>query len=474
MPKNNDHGEIENIQPATRAPTRVRKEALLFSADLLACAASFALALVIRFSGEVPASHIVPYATYLPVLVSIRLLMASLFGLYDFRHRLTAADHTFGAIGAAFSGVGVGYLLLASIQLYYTPATELSRLVGMIDLGLMTAWFAVSRALVLGWLRWSGFRMRVVLVGPVEACRGLSEEIRKHAPQLLDVAGIIAPDGENIDDEEVLGSLAGLQSILTRERIDQIVLTQVDLPQEGLHAMLAHCDRHSAELFLYPDLDVSALASTSVMSIAGLPLVALTPAFGAAPYRFGKRLLDVLTAAAVLALSLPLCLFAALAVKLGSRGPVFFSQERVGLYGRSLRVIKFRTMVLDAEANSGPTLSEDNDPRVTGVGRFLRRTRVDEIPQLWNVLRGEMSLVGPRPERREFVERFIEETPLYERRLLVKPGLTGLAQIHGRYDTDYAQKLRYDLIYINSLSLTADLRILLATIRTVVTGKGAR
>ncbi|MEX2015390.1 MAG: sugar transferase, partial [Candidatus Hydrogenedentales bacterium] len=122
---------------------------------------------------------------------------------------------------------------------------------------------------------------------------------------------------------------------------------------------------------------------------------------------------------------------------------------------------------------SGPVLATANDPRITPVGRMLRRMRIDEIPQLWNVLRGDMSLVGPRPERADFIARFTQETPLYERRFLVKPGLTGLAQIHGRYDTDYAQKLRYDLIYINTLSLQTDLRILLATIRTVLTARGA-
>ena len=130
-------------------------------------------------------------------------------------------------------------------------------------------------------------------------------------------------------------------------------------------------------------------------------------------------------------------------------------------------------MRADAEEETGPVLATEDDDRVTPIGRWLRRWRIDEIPQLINVIRGEMSLVGPRPERQEFVDKFLEENPLYERRLAMRPGLTGLAQIHGRYDTDYAQKLRYDLLYINSASILLDLRILLATVQTVLTARGA-
>jgi len=170
----------------------------------------------------------------------------------------------------------------------------------------------------------------------------------------------------------------------------------------------------------------------------------------------------------------PLLALAALAVRLESGGPVLFVQERLGLGCAPFRLVKFRSMRTDAEAASGPVLAEADDPRVTPVGRWLRRTRVDELPQLWNVLRGEMSLVGPRPERPEFAGEFLKEEPLYRHRFVVKPGLTGLAQIHGRYDTDYRQKLRYDLIYIGGMSLGADLRLLAATLRSVLTARGAR
>lgn len=446
----------------------LRKEFLLFAADLAVCAGSMGLAMLIRFAGDVPPLHLLLYLYFLPVLIALRLLMAANFGLYDFRRRLTATDHVFGGFGAASLSVGIGYLLLVVVDLYYLPVAELSRLVVALDLVILFVWFALSRAAVLLWLRASGQRVRVLLTGPAAACRELAEEMAKYAPRLIEVAGTIA-----LDEDDTTGDASSLQDRVAHEDIHQIILVHVDLPQDELRDLLAQCDRAAVEIFLYPGLNLSILSNTAVMSIAGLPLISLRPAFERSPYRRGKRLLDIAAALILLLPLSPLCVIAAAAVKLGSRGPVFFSQERVGYHGEPFRVLKYRTMVPDAEAESGPVLSTSGDPRVTPLGRILRRTRFDEVPQLWNVLRGDMSLIGPRPERRDFFDRFVEENPLYERRVLVKPGLTGLAQIHGRYDTDYTHKLRYDLIYINSISLATDLRILIATIRTVVTGKGA-
>jgi exopolysaccharide biosynthesis polyprenyl glycosylphosphotransferase len=450
----------------------VRKEPLLAALDLGAAAGSISLALLLRFPGGIPHEHLIPYLTCLPLLLAWRLFMAQCFGLYDFRHRLTMTDHFFGACGAALFGVAGGYVALALVLLYYAPLTQLSRLTALLDLGVLAVWFTVSRALVLAWLTQTGYRVRVLLIGPVQGCRALAEELRAHAPRLVDVAGIAA-NGEPGDVGEVLGRVTDVAKILAEHGIHQAILAEEDMPQDGLRDLLAHCDREAVELFAYPDIGLTLLANTRVTSIGGVPLVSLCTTFPARPYAIGKRVLDAGAALAGLVLLWPVCLAAALAVKAGSRGPALFVQERVGCNGKPFRMVKFRTMVDGAEADSGAVLSMNDDPRVTSVGRVLRRFRIDEIPQLWNVLRGDMSLVGPRPERRVFVDAFLQENPLYERRLLVKPGLTGLAQIQGRYDTGYTHKLRYDLIYINGMSLATDLRILLATVRTVLTGRGA-
>jgi lipopolysaccharide/colanic/teichoic acid biosynthesis glycosyltransferase len=157
-------------------------------------------------------------------------------------------------------------------------------------------------------------------------------------------------------------------------------------------------------------------------------------------------------------------------MKLTSHGPVFYSQTRVGTGGREFALLKFRTMVADAEADTGPVLSGPSDDRITGLGRALRRFKIDEIPQFWNVLRGDMSVVGPRPERMCFVEQFSESIPGYAARHQMRPGITGLAQIYGGYTTDAEIKIKYDLLYVYGGSLLTDLKVLVLTIPAMIKG----
>ncbi|MDP2210818.1 MAG: exopolysaccharide biosynthesis polyprenyl glycosylphosphotransferase, partial [Candidatus Aquicultor sp.] len=187
-----------------------------------------------------------------------------------------------------------------------------------------------------------------------------------------------------------------------------------------------------------------------------------------------KRFLDIVGAVAALAVALPVMFVAAIAVKLTSPGPIVYKQVRVGKREKPFDVYKFRTMVENAEAMSGPVFATEDDPRITPVGRFLRRYRIDEFAQLINILKGEMSFVGPRPERPFFVERFKQEISGYGERFKVKPGVTGLAQINGGYTTNPRNKLKYDLIYIYHQSLFLDLKIALETIKVLLTGRGAR
>jgi exopolysaccharide biosynthesis polyprenyl glycosylphosphotransferase len=188
-----------------------------------------------------------------------------------------------------------------------------------------------------------------------------------------------------------------------------------------------------------------------------------------------KRLMDIIISLVILLLSSPILIITAIAIKVESRGPIFYKQERSGLNGKVFKIIKFRSMIRDAEKKSGPVWSQKNDPRITKVGAFIRRVRIDEIPQMINVLKGDMSLVGPRPERPYFVEKLSQEIPLYKRRLKVRPGITGWAQVKHKYDEtveDVKTKLRYDLFYIENMSLRNDLKILFRTIFVVLFGKG--
>lgn len=190
-------------------------------------------------------------------------------------------------------------------------------------------------------------------------------------------------------------------------------------------------------------------------------------------YPLVKRGFEIVFSLALLFFTLPVLVTFAIAIKLESKGPVFYRQERVGYMGKPFYVIKLRSMYIDAEKN-GPQWASKNDPRVTRVGRFIRKTRIDELPQLINILKGEMSLIGPRPERAVFTEKFSKQIPGFKQRLIAKPGLTGWAQVNGGYDVTPEQKFEMDMYYINKQSIWLDLQILYRTVWVVLSGSGAR
>jgi len=241
------------------------------------------------------------------------------------------------------------------------------------------------------------------------------------------------------------------------------------VPVEQLPALFASAEAPREVLVLPTTTDVI-LACGQLVADGDKLLLQITPRACDWPATMLKRLVDVLASAAIIILTLPFWVAVAVAIRLDSRGPVFFRQARVGRKGKVFHIFKFRTMIEGAERLTGPVLAGRNDPRVTRVGRWLRTWRLDELPQLINVFKGDMSLVGPRPERPEFVEEFRREIPGYELRHLVRPGITGLAQVRGKYDTPAIDKLRFDLAYIFLWSPLLEVKILLQTISVMLTG----
>ena len=255
----------------------------------------------------------------------------------------------------------------------------------------------------------------------------------------------------------------------------EAVICGDNLDLESLSSLSDFCEPRYRRTYLYPSLqDTLLFQHSAIAAVAGIPLIEVANRVYFGGYARFKRAIDVATALGGLVVLSPLAAVAALAVKVSSPGGIIYRQERIGLNGKSFHIYKFRTMYADVEESSGPVWAAKNDHRATPVGRFLRRHRIDEIPQLWNVLRGDMSLVGPRPERPHFVEQFSESLPLFKRRLVVKPGLTSLSHVKGSYSSDPADRLRYDLVYIGNMSLLTDLRILFSTVRIVLSAKGAR
>ena len=223
------------------------------------------------------------------------------------------------------------------------------------------------------------------------------------------------------------------------------------------------------QMFIVPTMYEMACKNTSLIIADDIPMQRITRLLLTAEQKILKRMLDIAVSIPAIVILLPLMAVTVIAIKADSKGPVIYSQERVGQYGKNFKVYKFRSMRQDAEAQSGPVLAKEGDSRITKVGRFIRATRIDELPQLFNVLKGEMSIVGPRPERPFFVEQFIKEKPEYAYRHNVKPGITGLAQIAGKYNTTAYDKLVYDLIYIQNVSVMYDLTLMLQTLKVLIT-----
>jgi exopolysaccharide biosynthesis polyprenyl glycosylphosphotransferase len=272
----------------------------------------------------------------------------------------------------------------------------------------------------------------------------------------------------------VLGGIDDLPAVIQRENIKEVLIALDSKDHNRLLDIVAKCSGHPVGLKIVPDLYDIISGQARTNQIYGFPLIAISPQIMPPWEEVMKRVIDVSASAVTLVLGAPLWLLIAGVIKLESRGPVLYRQERVGRDGEHFDIIKFRSMRADAE-KQGAQWAQKRDPRVTRVGYWLRRLHLDEFPQLWNVMRGHMSLVGPRPERPVFVERLAKEIPLYKRRLKVRPGITGWAQVKHKYDEtidDVKKKVQYDLFYIENMSLRMDFKIMLSTVYHMLLGRG--
>jgi len=273
---------------------------------------------------------------------------------------------------------------------------------------------------------------------------------------------------------EVLGGIDDLGTIIKEKNFREVLIALDSKDHNRLLDIITKCNGQPVGLKIVPDLYDIISGQARTNQIYGFPLIDISPQLMPAWEETAKRAMDVVVAAVVLIAGLPLWALISVAIKLESRGPVIYKQERVGKDSERFNILKFRSMYHDAE-KAGPQWAHKRDPRITRVGTLLRKLHLDEIPQLWNVLRGHMSLVGPRPERPVFVEQLTNEIPMYPRRLKVRPGITGWAQVKHKYDEsieDVRKKVQYDLFYIENMSLRMDFKILLSTAYHVLRGRG--
>jgi exopolysaccharide biosynthesis polyprenyl glycosylphosphotransferase len=293
------------------------------------------------------------------------------------------------------------------------------------------------------------------------------------------VVGFIRVDVDKLDGEDedvpVFGDLARLGAVVEERDIKEVLIALDSSQHDKLLDVVTRCDAEGVGLKIMPDMYDIISGQARTNQIYGFPLIEIMPELMPEWERSVKRLIDLVVSLLILLIGLPIWIIVAAAIKLDSKGPVFYKQERVGKEGKVFTMFKFRSMVKDAEKHSGPQWAEKNDPRITRVGRIIRRLHFDEVPQFINVLDGDMSLVGPRPERPFFVRQLSEQIPLYSRRLKVRPGITGWAQVKHKYDEtleDVKAKLQYDLFYIENISIRMDMKILLNTVYSVLARKG--
>jgi len=369
--------------------------------------------------------------------------------------------------------------LVISMAYYFLPSWRIARrvmviqapLAALLIYGWRRAYVMVSRGLVSA--------RRVLLVGAGETMASLIQDLREgYAPEFA-IVGVIDDDpgkmGRDFGGVPVLGGTPALKDVVAREKIEIIVFSPGYSSAANGHTVRNVLDLKARGVRVYElaTFYMRVTGKVPVRYIEDQWLLFYQDFAGItrADERNLKRLMDIVIAASSLTLLAPVMLFVALLVKATSRGPVLYRQERVGLDKRPYQLLKFRTMRLDAESSGAPRWATYNDERVTGVGRFLRRMRLDELPQFFNVLRGEMSVIGPRPERPHFVDLLEKDIPYYALRFAAKPGLTGWAQVNYRYGAsvdDAHTKLQYDLYYIQEMSPFLDLVILLKTFQTVL------
>jgi Undecaprenyl-phosphate glucose phosphotransferase len=311
---------------------------------------------------------------------------------------------------------------------------------------------------------------RILVIGAGQVGREITGKLRAHHELGFRVAGFLDDDpgklGRLIDEVPVIGRLKDVERVLAEQSIDQVLIA---LPLEAHRKMmriLQVVGKECVEVRLVPDILQYAALNATLEDVDGTPVINLSQVPLEGWSSLVKRVVDIAIAGAALLVLLPLLPLVAAAIWLEDRGPIFYRQERMGLDGKSFLILKLRSMRVDAEATTGPVWATRNDPRRTRVGELLRRWSIDELPQLWNVLRGDMSIVGPRPERPTFVHEFKHKLPQYMIRHRVRAGITGWAQVHGwRGNTSIKKRLQYDLYYIENWSLGLDFKILWMTLR---------
>ncbi|HHT63350.1 MAG TPA: sugar transferase [Clostridia bacterium] len=426
----------------------------------------YILAFWFRYLGEFPEANFPSYVKLIPWISLLAVILFLVYGLYnmDYRRWIDIFVSIIWVSGFILAG---NTALSFMLRQFAFPRTVLA-LGFLFHLILLSLW----RYGVWNYSKKAHGRKHTVVIGNLKEAQFIAEKIEKASPELYYIFGMVVPNNSNIDKKEnykfpVLGKIENFAQII-EDYAPRMVFLCPDLSKDDKIVILNTCVKHHCEINLIPDFYEVLVAQARVHQVVDFPVLYMNNFMLSFTDRIIKRLVDFSIALAGLLMTLPIMLIIALCIKVDSKGPVLFKQERVGKEGRIFYLYKFRTMVHDAEKLSGPVLSSEDDRRVTRVGRVLRHTRLDELPQFFNVIKGEMSIIGPRPERPFFVEQFNESIEGYDFRHQLTGGITGLAQVSGKYSTTAEDKLRFDLLYTKNYSPLKDLQILFHTLKVLL------
>jgi exopolysaccharide biosynthesis polyprenyl glycosylphosphotransferase len=454
------------------------------ASDALVAVAALGVAYWIRYGLQVPSyipggeppspGH---YAAAAPVLALTVVLVFGLMGVYRHRRGVLFIDEVFSVVGAlAVAGVVVLAMMGLDREFSYSRVTfvywlVLTGLLAALARYALRRRAAARRAVGIG-------ADRALVIGHGAAADLVIQRVRMFPDYGYQLAGVVSdvlPPGTDFQGVPVLGTTGQLPELVEQERANVVFVALVDVSQEQILHLVDSCRESGAEFRIVPSMLEIMTTAVTGDQLDGIPLLQLRRGLDIdGPASLLKRAFDIVVSGLGLLLAAPVLAVVAFLVKLTSPGPILISQERVGHGGGTFRMVKFRTMRTDAEAESGPVWATAADPRRTGVGAFLRRFSLDELPQLWNILKGEMSLVGPRAERPIFVREFDSRLSHYSDRHRVRPGLTGWAQANDlRGQTPVEERLIYDLYYIENWSLAFDLKIILITLFRVFTHRNA-
>jgi len=442
-------------------------EHLALAGDLCLIAICWVCAYAVRFH-VMRVTDVPPFRDYALQLVPILLVWGFAFRAFDLYRPNRLGSRVSEWLDVAKAST-LGALVLVAIMTFAFRGYEYSRLVILLFLAQSIVAVSFARAAlreVLRFARRHGYNQRyAIVVGGGEPAAEVLRVLRRRSDVGIRVLGMLSDKREVPDSVRWLGGVEDVRAVLDRQQVDIVFIALPHADYSRVTSVLNSIGDDPVAIHLVPDVFGLVPARGGVEEFETVPFIHLRGSRLYGWNRVLKRTCDLVFGTVALVITVPVMLTIAAALKLTSTGPVLYRQERMGVDGRRFHMLKFRTMRVDAEARTGPVWARPDDPRRTGLGAFLRRASLDELPQLFNVLRGEMSLVGPRPERPSFVEEFRRRVPGYMLRHKMKAGITGWAQINGwRGNTSIEKRIECDLYYIERWSLGFDLKILIQTI----------